>query len=94
MYPFKLASIKRRINSVLAKGERAPSDAVVENAIVFLSKHVTDENGRDSVIRFERERGHVYVTDPFFKVFLMWSLLPRFTGKFPQTRLTVEEVRR
>ena len=93
MSPVKLATIKERIEYILDDEQATPIEAVIHSALIRLADRMKAELGHDAVLRYDTERKHAFITHPFFKVYLQWSLLPRFAGVYPKTKLVPEELK-
>ena len=87
--PVKPVTIRKRIADILAEGVEPPNEAAIHNALTQLAKRI-DDGKADPVFRYDADKKYAYVAHPFFKVFLQWSLAPKYAAVFPKAKAAAD----
>ena len=76
--PFKLRTIRDRMKTHVKREADLPSSAKISEALIGLVSRMRGKEEYEAPLRYDLEKGHAYVTHPFFKVFLQWKVLPEY----------------
>ncbi len=76
--PLKPRTLRDRMKTHIDREANLPSSSDIANALAGLVQRMQGKEDYEAPLRYDPEKGHAYVTHPFFKVFLQWKVLPEF----------------
>jgi hypothetical protein len=78
--PIKLATIRERISRILANDEpKRPKEPDIALSLSRMTKRMSGKQHL-ALLRYDDDnvKTYAYITHPFFRIFLQWSVLPKF----------------